>query len=788
MPELPRFRMKIVIIVLVLLVLMVTVGWLYLLASLPKTIGTVSVAGLDGQVEIVRDKNGVPHIFASTDNDAFFALGYVHAQDRLWQMELQRRIGAGRLSEIMGDVTLDVDKFLRTLGTYRAGVSAWRALDTETKLAIEAYVAGVNGWIEEGHTLPVEFLILGVTPEPWTVYDSMVWSKMMMWDLGGNWDDELLRALLLPAVGQERTEELMPGYPSGATTILASDNAYSLLTLDSFLKDNLQLGGLDMGSNSWVIAGRHTESGQPLLANDPHLGASIPSIWYLVELQGEELHVTGTTFPGLPIVPIGHNDNIAWGLTNMGPDVQDLFIERINPQNPNQYEVDGEWVDMTIVGEEILVKGEEEILQYAARSTRHGPLISDVAGKVTSPLALRWTALDEGDTTAVAFFNMLYASNWDEFTDALSSYVAPSQNIVYGDREGNIGYYGPGRIPVRSKGNGTAPVPGWSSDYEWKGWIPFEELPHAFNPDEGFIVTANNKVVQDDYPYFISSSWAPPYRAERVLELIEQRTARGLKLSRADMVQIQGDQVSRQVQELMPYLLAVDPKDDREMMALEFLRKWDGEMDAESVAPTIYTAWFQQLGLVVFEDDLRGSVYEHFVERRHASFLSVVLSESANRWCDNVLPMPMETCVDATSQALGEALDTLEEMLGKSMGNWQWGKVHQTIYAQNPISEVVGLRTIFQRKIGNGGGPYTVNVGPYSFSEPYKQTAVPSYRQIVDLNDWNNSLFMHTTGQSGNLFSEHYDNLIDGHQRVEYLQMTFGRENVDGDVLVFKPD
>ena len=788
MPELPKFRMNIVMIVLVFLVLMVTVGWLYLLASLPKTVGTVSVVGLDGHVEIVRDQNGVPHIFASTDNDAFFALGYVHAQDRLWQMELQRRIGAGRLSEIMGEATLDVDKFLRTLGTYRAGVSAWRALDMETKLAIEAYVAGVNGWIEEGHGLPVEFLILGVTPEPWTVYDSMVWSKMMMWDLGGNWDDELLRALLLPAVGQERTEELMPGYPSGATTILASDNAYSLLTLDSFLKDNLQLGGLDMGSNSWVVAGRHTESGQPLLANDPHLGASIPSIWYLVELQGDELHVTGTTFPGLPIVPIGHNDNIAWGLTNMGPDVQDLYIERINPQNPNQYEVDGEWVDMTIVGEEILVKGEEETILYAARSTRHGPLISDVAGDVTSPLALRWTALDVGDTTAVAFFNMLYASNWDEFTIALSSYVAPSQNIVYGDREGNIGYYGPGRIPVRSKGNGTAPVPGWSSDYEWKGWIPFDELPHAFNPEEGFIVTANNKVVQDDYPYFISSSWAPPYRAERVLELIEQKTASGQKLSRADMMQIQGDQMSRQVRELMPYLLAVDPKDDREMMALEFLRKWDGEMAAESVAPTIYTAWFQQLGLVIFEDDLRGSVYEHFVERRHASFLSVVLSESANRWCDNVLTMPMETCVDATSQALGEALDTLEEMLGKSMGNWQWGKVHQTIYAHNPFSEVVVLRTIFQRKIGNGGGPYTVNVGPYSFSEPYKQTAVPSYRQIVDLNDWNNSLFMHTTGQSGNLFSEYYDNLIDGHQRVEYLQMTFGRENVDGDVLVLKPD
>ena len=374
-------RLKVVAIALGMLVLVLAGGWLYLRSSLPKTSGAVSLAGLDGQVEIVRDADGVPHIFASTDNDAFFALGYVHAQDRLWQMEFQRRTGAGRLSEILGEATLDVDKFLRTLGTYRAAESAWPALSMETKLAVEAYVAGINAWIGEGRTLPIEFLILGVKPEPWTVYDSMVWSKMMMWDLGGNWDDELLRTLLLSAVGRERAADLMPGYPDGATTILAADTADSLLALDAFLKDSLQLGGLDVGSNNWVIGGGRTESGQPLLANDPHLGASIPSIWYLVELQGDRLHVTGATFPGMPIVPIGHNDNIAWGLTNLGPDVQDLYIERINPQHPNQYEVDGEWVDMTIVAEEIVVQGEEEALLYAARSTRHGPLISDVSGK-----------------------------------------------------------------------------------------------------------------------------------------------------------------------------------------------------------------------------------------------------------------------------------------------------------------------------------------------------------------------------------------------------------------------
>ncbi len=781
-------RLKVVAIMLGILVFVLAGGWLYLRSSLPKTSGAVSLAGLDGQVEIVRDADGVPHIFASTDNDAFFALGYVHAQDRLWQMEFQRRTGAGRLSEILGEATLDVDKFLRTLGTYRASESAWPALSMQTKLAVEAYVAGINAWIGEGRTLPIEFLILGVKPEPWTVYDSMVWSKMMMWDLGGNWDDELLRTLLLSAVGRERAAELMPGYPVRATTILAADTAGSLLALDAFLTDSLQLGGLDVGSNNWVIGGGHTESGQPLLANDPHLGASIPSIWYLVELQGDRLHVTGATFPGMPIIPIGHNDNIAWGMTNLGPDVQDLYIERINPQHPNQYEVDGEWVDMTIVAEEIVVKGEEEALLYAARSTRHGPLISDVSGKAAAPLALRWTALDRGDTTAVAFFDMAYAVSWEEFTAALQDYVAPSQNIVYADREGNIGYYGPGRIPIRAKGDGTAPVPGWDSDYEWQGWIPFDELPHAFNPPEGYIVTANNKVVADDYPYFISSSWAPPYRAERVVELVEQMSAGGRKLSRADMIAIQSDQVSRQVRELLPYLLAVDPQDERQAAALDYLRGWDSEMGVESVAPTIYTAWFHQLGLIIFEDDLRGAVYDQFADHKHASFLASVLSESANPWCDNVLTVPLENCADAAARALQRALDALAEQLGKNMARWQWGEVHQVSYPHNPFSEAGALRPIFQRQIANGGGPYTVNVGPYRLSEPYTQAHVPSYRQIVDLSDWNSSLFMHTTGQSGNVLSRHYDDFIERHQAVDYLRMSFGRENVAGDVLVLKPD
>ncbi len=476
------------IVLLALLIVIPLGGWLYLRTSLPKTSGTVTVAGLDGRVEIVRDADGVPHVFATTSDDAYFALGYVHAQDRLWQMEFHRRIGAGRLSEMLGDATLGTDKFMRTLGVYRMAQSAYEALDPSTTAIVDAYAAGVNAWLGEGHTLPVEFTILGVTPEPWQPADSLAWAKLMAYDLGGNFDTELLRVRLLQTLGPERTAQLMPDYPQSGVTIVAANElapatADSLLELDSFLQLNLQLGGIDVGSNNWVVAGSRTDTGLPLLANDPHLGSRIPSIWYLVELSGGPLHVTGATFPGLPGVATGHNDSIAWGVTNLGPDVQDLYMERVNPANLNQYEVDGAWVDMVIVEELITVKGEDEPVRWAARSTRHGPLLSDVSGGTTSPVALRWPALDATDTTITAFANAGTATNWEEFTASLRDYVAPSQNFVYADKEGNIGYYAPGRIPVRAEGHdGMTPVPGWDSQYEWQGWIPFEEMPHAYNP------------------------------------------------------------------------------------------------------------------------------------------------------------------------------------------------------------------------------------------------------------------------------------------------------------------
>lgn len=789
-----RFLTILLLIVLALLILVPLGGYFWLRTSLPLTSGTVRVAGISGPVEIVRDADGVPHIFATTDADAFYALGYVHAQDRLWQMEMNRRIGAGRLSEILGEATLSIDKFQRTMGYYRAAQADLEVIEPRSRQALEAYAAGVNQWLSEGHTLPPEFILLGVRPEPWRPADSLVWQKMMSWDLGGNYELELLNQRLVQMLGPERAAQLLPDYPENAITILADvqlDDAgvARLLEIDRKLQQDFGRGGRESGSNNWVIAGSRTETGMPILADDPHLGASIPSIWYLAELQGDRLHAIGATFPGLPAIVIGHNARIAWGVTNVGPDVQDLYVERLNPANPNQYEVDGEWRDLTIVEEPIVVKGRDEPIRWAARSTRHGPLISDVSD-TGQPVALQWTALQPGDTTIDAFMRLNYADDWEDFIDAMTKFVTPSQNFVYADVDGNIGYFAPGRIPIRVEGHdGRLPVPGWASEYEWQGFIPFDDLPRAFNPPEGYIATANNRVVGEEYPYLLSTDWAPPYRAERIVEMIEEMSSGARKISLDDVAAMQADWKSAQVRDLLPFLLTVPAKDARQQQALDLLKDFDGVMRMESAAVAIYQAWMLHLERALFEDDLRAGLFEEMSTRANPIFLVNVLNDPALAavWCDNVLTVPVESCTDTAQVALDYALDDLSKRMGEDINRWRWDRIHITQYPHNPFSEVSYLKWIFHRAIPNGGDRYTVNVAPVKLSEPYVQTHTPGYRHIIDLSNMVNSRFMITTGQSGNVLSRHYDDLIRRHRDVEYLPMLFGKENVRGETLWLLP-
>jgi penicillin amidase len=680
------------------------------------------------------------------------------------------------------------------LGYYRAAQADLNIIEARSRQALEAYAAGINQWLSEGHTLPPEFVLLGVKPTPWQPVDSLVWQKMMSWDLGGNYDVELLYQQLAQAVGPERTAQLLPDYPAEGVSVLAgldfdSQAAASLLSIDRLLETGFGHGGREAGSNNWVVAGSRTATGLPLLADDPHLGTSIPSIWYLAELQGETLHVVGATFPGLPAVVIGHNERVAWGVTNMGPDVQDLYVERLNPANPNQYAVDGSWQTIQVVEEVIEVDGEEQPLRWAARSTRHGPLISDVSDTGV-PLALQWTALQPGDTTIDAFISGNYANNWTEFVAALEKFVTPSQNFVYADVDGNIGYYAPGRIPIRAEGHdGRAPVPGWSSAYEWQGFIPFADLPQLYNPPEGYIATANNRVVDDSYPYLLGTDWAPPYRAERIVELLEQPARKGDKLTLADMLAMQADQTSTQVRMLLPFLLETPPQNERQAAAIELLHTFDGEMRRDSAAAALYQAWMVHLERALFEDDLRTSLFEEMSTRANPIFLTNILNDPALGavWCDQVLTAPVESCTDTAQHALDAALDDLSARMGETMSDWRWDRIHLTQYPHNPFSEVDLLKGIFHRSIANGGDRYTVNVAPVQLAEPYLQNNSPGYRQVVDLADFNNSRFMITTGQSGNVLSEHYDNLIRRHRDVEYLPMSFGRAQVSGTRLLLQP-
>ncbi len=586
----------------------------------PKIDGRVQAPGLQAPVTVIRDNWGIPHIYASNSHDLFFAQGYVHAQDRFWQMEFWRRIGSGRLAEILGEEALDRDRFIRTVGWHRTAAQELAQLDPEVRAVLEAYAEGVNAYISSHRgRLGLEFTLLGLTgvkfePEPWTPLNSLTWAKVMAWDLGGNRTDEILRAHIAARLGMDAVDVLVPPYPEDHPVIVPHPLTGATLEAvpDAFFEAHFLGEGEEVGSNNWVVAGSRTETGMPLLANDPHLGIQMPSIWYEVGLHCEPVgpdcpfNVVGVSFASTPGVIIGHNDHIAWGVTNLGPDVQDLFIERVNPQNPNQYEYQGEWVDMEIVREEIRVAGREEPEVLFVRITRHGPIINDVVGGTEEdwsfgwqPLAFSWTALQPG-TLMKSVLLLDQATNWEEFREALSYWDVPSQNFVYADVEGNIGYQAPGRIPIRAAGDGSMPVPGWTGEYEWVGYIPFDELPRAFNPPEGYIVTANNAVVGPDYPYFISKDWAPGYRARRIVELIEADPS----LSREDLQVIQGDSSPVWAQEVLPYLRSLSTDDPRLAQALDLLRAWDGRAVRDSAGAALFEAFRVHLIDETFGDEL----------------------------------------------------------------------------------------------------------------------------------------------------------------------------------------
>ena len=776
----------------------------YRSAGQPQISGKLQMHGLQDTVDIVRDAEGIPHIYAKTSHDAYFALGVTHAQDRLWQMEMNRRIAAGRMAEVLGPAALGTDRFLRTLGIRRNAEAIVRNLAPDAHAALDAYAEGVNRYLEQrSGPLPPEFLLTGApAPAPWEPADSIAWQTMMAWDLSANWTQELLRMRLAQRMDMAHIHAFLPPYPGDApihtqdyTSLYRSlaGTAAQLEKVSRIAPPSLVEG---MGSNNWVLGSRRSATGKPLLANDPHLGLTAPALWYFAHLSAPGMNVIGGTLPGVPAVILGHNDQIAWGLTNTAPDVQDLFIEQINPDNEAQYRTPDGWAAFDRRTETIRVKGQPDV-HLTVRDTRHGPVITGalpLADRApidarTHVIAFSWTALRPDDLTFQASLRLNRARDWEQFLAAMRDFSAPQQNVVYADVAGNVGFIAPARVPVRRRDNdlkGLAPAPGWDARYDWTGFIPFDELPREYNPLSQQIVTANQKIVGPAYPHFITSEWTLPYRAQRISSLLEARPLHDLD----SFATIQKDDVSLAARELLPLLARTAPKSDQARDALAALKQWDGKMDVARFEPLVYNAWVRELSRQLFAAPLGEALMKDYWEQRniHQPTVEALRTmDTGNLWCSGAQPHAgLPRCAEVMSASLDGALADLRTRYGNDMQAWKWGIAHEALSEHRPFSKVPSLAKYFDIRLPSSGDTYTVNVGLHNLRDeaaPFTNHHAASLRALYDLSNLENSRFIHSTGQSGNVFSPLYANYAQRWRDVAYLPMRTARAEVEKGML-----
>ena len=801
-------------------------------ASFPQVDGQVELVGLDSEAEVFRDDLGIPTIYADGLDDLFFAQGFVHAQDRFWEMDVRRHITAGRLSEMFGESQVPTDTFLRTLGWRRIAEQEVELLSERSRRILDAYSAGVNAYLADrsGAQLSLEYAVLGLQnpdyeTEPWQPADSIAWLKALAWDLRGNMTDEIYRAVMNASVGVEATEQLFPEYPysrnrpiveigavvngrfdqdaqtsSGSSPRAAVTRADysaampSLLSVNeavATLVDLLGPSGPGIGSNSWAVAGAKTDTGLPLLANDPHLAPAMPSLWYQASLRCRvadddcNYNVSGWSMAGLPGVFIGHNAEVAWGFTNLGPDVTDLVLHQVTGDS---YLFDGEQIPLDIRTETIEVAGGDPV-DIEVRATRDGPIISgiediplyDAVGAdapVPAPgsaaldetpardggyaVALRWTAL-EPQPTFDAFDALNTSSNWEEFREAARLLAVPAQNLLYADTTGRIGYQAPGRIPIREGYDGKWPIPGWTSEYAWSGYIPFEALPSVIDPPEEWIVTANQAVIGPDYRYFLTDDWADGARSQRIVELIESATAAGAQITAERMQSIQMDSHNALADFLVPRLLEQRAPEGTDQ-ARELLANWDYQQTADSAGAAYFNAVWAQMVERMFDSASDVELITSSGNDRFWLVIENIWDDPSNIWWDDKTTPETEGRDELLATAQQAAVEQLREALGSDPSSWRWGALHTLTFENGTLgtSGIAPIEMLFNRgPVEVGGSEAAVNATGWTPSNGFEVDWVPSMRQVIDLSNFDASTWVNLTGNSGHAYNRNYSDQID---------------------------
>lgn len=778
----------------------------YLYHPLPRYRGHISMDGLNKPVDIYTDNYGVPHIFAQNEEDLFYSAGYYAARDRLFQMSVVNYSVRGELAYAFGDELISSDIYLRTWRIHDTAKRLVKELDRETVDLIGAFCAGINYRIKEVYNdLPVEFKLIGMKPPVWNPAIVAGYARMMAREMSSSWKPEIVFGAIDKYFGKEKLKEIYPYYSNDHPTIADNEKHIKTEVFTKIMSEELNLEKIlgynssTSGSNNWVISGSRTKSGKPLLANDPHLSFTQPPRWYEMHLKGGRFNISGLCLAGIPMPIIGQNEHIAWGFTNSMVDDMDFFIETINPDNENQYLYNKKWHDMKIINETIRLKNNRDTT-ITIRLTHHGPIITDVHNLLkdeNTAMSMAWTGnwvTKEID----GLFGMATAKNWNTFSTAIKNFGVPGQNIVYADIYGNIGWRPAVFVPIRKEGSSLIPRPGHDPDYDWQGKVPYNEMPFLLNPKSGYIATANNKTIDDSFPYYISGLWADPSRVQQIvnrLDTLEKATVE-------DMKSIQLDYTSLFAKEITPYLLSIKSGNETGKLktAFELLESWDFVESPNSIGALVFHSVLRQVVISIFADELEllGDKYlDAFTSMKylHSRSLRKILSEGNSSWIDDIKTRDkIETLEQILKRAFINGVRDIENIAGQNINNWDWGRSHYLVHKHKIGGSNKTLDWIFSFNVGpylSGGSDKSPNAGAYSFSDPYAQTAGASMRRVVDFNNLNETHMIIPTGQSGLHNSPHYKDQAElyhnGNYRTTWFDESYIRESDQFKRLILLP-